>query len=822
MRIWEPPIVRIPAKRSHHQQRLRLEKLLDLPERSKVQILSPIHSSAMKALKSSKKSLQRQGFLRIRLNNTYYELDQEIPFDKQRKNELFLVIDRLIVSAENKKRMFDAIDQAATLSGGTLVAALDDRDLFFNLSFAVVSTGKSYPPITPHTFSFNTEQGMCPDCQGLGFQYGADLSRHTEIMKMSAVQLLRLLWKENITKDTLAIFLQFLKKADINPRDSLSELSSDQLQFLFAGAKDAIEKNKMILKWRGFNSALATLAKSSDPLIRELLLPLLDQNECLSCRGTRLNPLARNVKIKDLSIADLCRLSIDEAADFIEKIKLSNNDLAFLDETLRQLKHRLHFLRAIGLGYLSLERSAPTLSGGESQRIRLARQLGSGLTGCLYVLDEPTIGLHPFDNERLNQALKQLCSLGNTLLLVEHDPLTIKLADLIIDFGPMAGKAGGSIIASGTLEQIKANPLSLTGAYLSGKKKIALPKTRRKAEDFLRLRNATLHNLRGVDVDLPIEAITCITGVSGSGKSTLISDLVQPAAEAALRGKRGRGKGSREVKYLGATFQGMDAFDKLLVLDQNPIGHTNRADVSTYVDLLSPLRYFFSSLPEAKARGLSPKNFSFNHRKGMCTTCWGHGVRTISMQFLPPVKVTCESCHGYRLNPLSLKVSTKGKHLGQILQMTVIEAIDFLPPIPKVIRILETLISVGLGYLQLGQEIATLSGGEAQRMRLSRELAKRSTGSTLYLLDEPTVGLHADDIVKLLGIFEQLVKMGNTVILIEHNLDVIAAADYLIDMGPGSGSKGGKIVAEGTPEELARDKNSLTAPYLREHLQSLI
>lgn len=801
-----------------------LNHLLALPSRQKLQILSPLTLKRNEKFDEIKDKLQRQGFLRIRLNGAYYELDQEIPFDKQRKNELLLVVDRLVISDENQQRLFDAIDQAATLSGGTLVAALDDRDLFFNLAFADESTGKSYPPITPHTFSFNTEQGMCLDCQGLGFQYGADLTRHSEIMNMNALSLLRLFWKENLTKETLSVFLELLKTINIEPRIPLSELTADQLQLLFSGSKEGkeIEHQGLLFKWRGFNVILALLAKSSDPEIRLALLPLLNQNLCLSCQGTRLNPLARHVKIQDLSIADLCRLPIDQADEFIKKIALCKEDHLFLDETLRQLKHRLHFLRTIGLGYLSLERSAPTLSGGETQRIRLARQLGSGLTGSLYVLDEPTIGLHPHDNERLNQALTQLCSLGNTLLLVEHDPLTIQLADYILDFGPGAGKQGGQVIASGTFKEIQNNPSSLTGQYLSGKKKIPLPATRRKPKEFFRIHHATLHNLNDVHVDLPIQTMTCITGVSGSGKSTLLSDLIQPAMELALHGKRGRSKGAKEVTYLGATFEGAHCFDKLLVLDQNPIGHTNRADVSTYVDLLSVLRYFFASLPEAKARGLSPKNFSFNHRKGMCTTCSGLGTRNISMQFLPPVKVICESCQGYRFNPLSLKVTTKGKHLGHILQMTVEEALAFLPPIPKSVRILETLISVGLGYLQLGQEIATLSGGEAQRMRLSRELAKRSTGSTLYLFDEPTVGLHADDIVKLLHIFQRLVEMGNTVVIIEHNLDVIATADYLIDMGPGSGRQGGRIVAIGTPEEVARDKYSLTAPYLHEHLRFLV
>ncbi len=797
-----------------------LNRLLELPDATRLHILSPIPLKRNEKFEDLKDKLQRKGFLRIRLNGTYYELDQEIPIDRQRKNDLFLVVDRLTPTKENKKRLLDAIDQAQGLSGGTLVAATEKEDLFFNLSFAVVSTGKSYPPITPHTFSFNTESGMCLDCQGLGFQYGADLSRSPEILKMTPLALLRLLWKENLSKESLNVYLQFLKKCKIEPRSPISTMNAEQLQLLFSGGQEKfkIEEKGLQFEWRGFNTVLAMLAKSSDPYIRESLVPLLDQSVCLSCHGTRLNPLARNVKIKDLSIADLCRLPVDEASAFINKIKLED---AFLAEALSQLKHRLHFLESIGLGYLSLERSAPTLSGGEAQRIRLARQLGSGLTGCLYVLDEPTIGLHPNDNERLNLALKDLCALGNTLILVEHDPLTIELADKIIDFGVGAGKAGGSIVASGTLKEIKANPASLTGAYLSGTKKIPLPKSRRSSDKFLSLKNANLHNLKNIDVDIPIQAITCITGVSGSGKSTFLNDLIRPSAESALRGKRGRYKGNKEVDYLGAKFTGMNHFDKLLVLDQNPIGHTNRADVSTYVDLLGPLRYFFASLPEAQARGLAPKNFSFNHRKGMCTTCWGLGVRNISMQFLPPVKVVCESCHGFRLNPLSLKVFTKGKHLGHILQMTVEEALAFLPPIPKAVRILETLLSVGLGYLQLGQEIATLSGGEAQRMRLSRELAKRSSGSTLYLLDEPTVGLHADDTVKLLAIFDKLVELGNTVVIIEHNLDVIACADHLIDIGPGSGSKGGKIVATGDPETVAKNKKSITAPYLLQHLEFL-
>jgi len=797
-----------------------VRRLMKLPERTRVHLLSPLLLKRGESFEQLKERLQKLGFLRIRLNGVYYELDQEIPFDKQRKHQLFLVIDRLMVDPTQEKRLFDAIDKATELSGGSCVAATEEEDLFFNLSFTSLATGKSYAPITPHTFSFNTESGMCLECEGLGFLYGTDLCLQEKILEMTPLALVRLFWKENLTKKALELILKFFKKAEISPKIPMEFLSEEQRKWLFNGAEGlpSVEEERCKLEWRGFNPLLASLSKSRSARIKEALLPLFTQSPCSSCKGTRLNPLARHVKILDLSIADVCALPIDTASDFMEGIELGTAEHAFLKEPLEQLKHRLHFLKKIGLGYLSLDRSAPTLSGGETQRIRLARQLGSGLTGCLYVLDEPTIGLHPHDNEKLNDALKHLVALGNTLLLVEHDPLTIQLADKILDFGPHAGKSGGTITATGSLQEILANPDSLTGAYLSGKKQIPLPTKRRKSKQFLTLTQATLHNLQGLDVEIPLQAITCFTGVSGSGKSTLLEGLIKPAAELALKGNRGRRKGKPQVTYLGAELKGMEHFDQLLNLSQDPMGHTNRADVSTYVDLLTPLRYLFASLPEAVARGLSAKYFSFNHRKGMCTTCQGLGVRLISMQFLPPVRVTCESCQGFRLNPLSLKVLLKGKHLGALLKMSVEEALAFLPPLPKAVRILETLKAVGLGYLQLGQEVATLSGGEAQRIRLSKELAKRSSGSTLYLFDEPTVGLHADDIVKLVAIFQTLVERGNTIVLIEHNLDVIACADHLIDIGPGSGFKGGAIVAKGTPEEVAVASQSVTAPYLKQAL----
>lgn len=787
-----------------------LNSLTKLPLHTKIQVLSPLELKRKETFNDLTKRLQKLGYLRIRLDNTYVTLDDPISFDPNRKHQLFLVIDRLQVEPQIEQRLLDAIEKASDLSKGSLMIALEDRDLFFNLSFAVPSTGKSYPPITPHTFSFNTEQGMCLECHGLGFQYGADLCRFPEVMKLSAYELICLFWKEAASKHSIKLFFKLLKKSRIDPDQPIHSLLPQQIHFLLNGSKTSLAEDHLELQWLGFNVILANLAKMGSSHTKQILFTLLNQSTCFACQGTRLNPLARHVTINQVSIAELCHFSIDQATLFLSSLIVNAE---FMQDVLEQIVHRLKLLQMIGLGYLSLERSAPTLSGGETQRIRLARQIGSGLTGCLYVLDEPTIGLHPYDNEKLNRALIHLCQLGNTIVLVEHDPLTIQLADYVLDFGPKAGKEGGRITAQGTLQEIKDNPDSLTGAYLTGKKKIPLP-SRRKPDCFIKIKHAYLHNLKKINTAIPLNVWTCLSGVSGSGKSTLLTDLIYPAALEAIRTKKS------ELLYLDAHFSNLTV-DKVLMLDQNPIGQTNRSDITTYVDMLTSLRLFFSALPEAKRRGLAPKNFSFNHPKGMCSTCLGHGTRRVSLQFLPDVSITCESCKGFRLNPLSLTVTYKGQHLGHILHMTVDQALSFLPPIPKAMRILQTLQSVGLGYLALGQEIATLSGGEAQRLRLSRELSKSSRGHTLYLFDEPSVGLHADDIAKLVPIFQKLVNKGHTVIMIEHNLDLLSSADYLIDLGPGSGIDGGEIMAKGTPEEVAKSPQSRTAPYLKEHLNFL-
>ncbi len=785
------------------------DKLLELEAGTAVRILAPLHFRKHETWEELQARLTSSGYLRIRLNEEYFELDETIPFDKGRKNKLDLVIDRLKIEPAVRARLLEAIERASSLSGGIIVAALEKEDLLFNLAFSDLSTGKSYPPLTPHTFSFNTEQGMCLDCLGLGVQYGADLMRYKEFKKLTPLGLVYLLWKEYATEEAIALFLSFLKEEKIDSRARLDELPAQKLQILLFGSTKEVRKGASF-RWRGITPVFAKMAKSAKKSIRDLLIPLLDQTTCLSCQGSRLNPFARAVRIGKHSIADLCNLPVEQALDFVASLPTPP---PFLQEACTQIAKRFHFLKAIGLGYLSLARAAPTLSGGEEQRIRLSRQLGSGLTGCLYVLDEPTIGLHPHDNAKLNRALIQLRDLGNTLVLVEHDPLTIAIADQILDFGPGAGKEGGKILAQGTIEEIKSNPHSLTGAYLSGRKRIPIPKKRRKIEEWVSVEKATLHNLKNLDAKFPVGVFCCVSGVSGSGKSTLIEEVLRPAAMQAASTQKD------EIDLAHARVNGLSGFDKVVALDQNPLGQTIRADVSTYVDLLTPLRYFFAELPLAKARGLLPKHFSFNHRKGMCTSCWGIGTKSIPLQFLPAVKVVCESCKGFRLNPLSLQIHFREKHLGEILNMTVAELRRWEIPLTKVNRLLDLLISVGLGYLKLSQEVTTLSGGEAQRLRLSRELAKRSSGKTLYLFDEPTTGLHSEDILRLLPIFHALVDRGNTLIIIEHNLDILANADYLIDLGPEAGERGGKIVAAGTPEEVMRGKGSYTGKYLGEHLK---
>ncbi|MFY7843346.1 MAG: excinuclease ABC subunit UvrA, partial [Rhabdochlamydiaceae bacterium] len=673
-----------------------VDKLLSLKAKTKCYLLTPLKLNRQETFQDLLDRLSKQGYLRIRLNGIYYEIDQEnIPYEKNKKNELFLVIDRFSTSSQIANRLYEAIEKAASWSKGIIIAALEDEDLLFNLAFTVPSTGKSYPPITPHSFSFNTEHGMCMDCQGLGFQYGANLEDHQDMMELSIYDILSQLLKENVSKFILKQISQFFTHLDIDIFEPLSCLKSSELYLFLNGAKD----HQNGIRWIGLNNLFVKLMKSTHTEVKDVLKPLLKENSCLSCQGSRLNPLARHVLLHDLSISEVCELSIEKTFTFLSHLDQPD----FLKDTIEQLLKRLSFLIDIGLGYLSLSRSARSLSGGEIQRTYIAKQIGSGLTGCMYVLDEPSTGLHPFNNQMLVKALRQLKEKGNTLILVEHDLSIIKEADYILEFGPEGGSGGGKIIAKGDLKEIQANPLSLTGQYLNANPLSFKNNQRRVHKKYIDIKNGIVHNIKDINTQIPLELITCITGVSGSGKSSLVSHLIKPAIEQFLKQK----EQSKEFSFKKTIFKGLNAIDKLIVLEQIPIGQTNRADITTYTDLLTPLRSFFSSLAGAKTKGLQPKNFSFNHKKGMCLKCFGIGTKTISLQFLPSVKIECEACQGFRLNPQSLQVFYKEKHLGHIFRMTIKEAKFFFDFHPKISKMLDILASVGLSYIKLGQDINT-------------------------------------------------------------------------------------------------------------------
>ena len=790
-----------------------VDQILTLDEGSKLFVLAPITLKRSDVFTDILEKFQKQGFLRIRLDGTYYQLDDEIPYDRKKKNVLELVIDRIILKNGIEDRLYEAIESAKEHGDdNTLIIATEKKDHFFNLSFAVPSTGKSYPPITHHTFSFNSEEGMCPECMGIGMRFGIDLIQDPTLLKNSPVEIVEKLLKDFSNPVVFKLFYKACKANNIAADTPLRELSKEERDLFFNGSEKTVEFNGVSFKWEGINPLFAKIARMGKGDLRSSVLPIMTQSKCHTCQGSRLSSLAMHVEFAKTTLPSLIQKPLDEVLSFIQK----NAPLGELSEVFSEILTRLTFLCEIGLGYLSLDRAASTLSGGETQRTRLSNQLGSGLTGTMYILDEPTIGLHPYDNEKLNASLLKLKNRGNTLILVEHDPLTLAIADKIYDFGPGSGALGGNLLASGTLSQIKNNPNSITGRFLSKKEKFLLPLKRRTSTNFFTIIGASKNNLKNLTLSIPTKVFTTITGVSGSGKSTLMHDCLIPA----LKSNIAKRTPAKKFTFDNITYEGLEQFETVLFLDQNPIGGTSRSDVCTYVDLLTPLRTFFSALPDAKILGLKPGAFSFNHVSGMCKTCRGLGENFIDLQFLPPAKVTCDACKGSRLNPVSSAITYKGKNLGTLLQLTAREAKEVFPKIPKVQKILSFLTDVKLDYLPLSQATQSLSGGESVRLKLARELIKPTRGHTLYIFDEPTTGLHFEDIKHLLPIFDKLVNKGHTLIVIEHNLNVIAHSDHIIDLGPGPGPNGGHIVFQGTPELCIESKNSQTAAFLAKELVS--
>ncbi len=780
-----------------------VEKILSFPANEKLHILAPLEIKRAETPSAIFAKWRERGFLRVRLNSVFYELNEDtIPYDPKRKNELFLVVDRVVVGPAMKMRLFEAVQTAASIGNNKVTVMRPEGDVFFNLSFAVVETGQSYPEITPHSFAFNTPLGMCPDCQGLGYQVGFDI--RTLFQDITVKELLSTLSGSECSASNVRFFEQVMKDFDIDPKTILSKLPEAKKHILFNGSQKPLPSG---IVWLGFNEGITRAIQfthEGEDRIPEEWLEAMRQAECPSCHGDRLNPLARAVTLSGTSIVQACRLSIEKMISFLEGIAPQVQGDIALKEVYDECHMRLTFLDTIGLGYLDLWRGAATLSGGEAERVRLAKQIGSGLTEVLYVLDEPTIGLHPHDTHTLMKALKKLLELGNTLLVVEHDPQLIAMADRVIELGPGSGKHGGHIMHTGTPKELMETEGSLTGKYLLPQKvpqkvfATKKEKTKKRKQEMLSIRDVTCYNLNSFSVDIPLHGFVCLTGVSGSGKSTLLYEVIQKDFES--------GK-------LNNT-----DIAKTIIIDQRPIGNTLRSDVATYIDVLTPMRSFFAALPEARIHGLQPKHFSCYHRSGMCTTCWGLGYKKVTMHFLPPVKISCPDCKGLRLNKLSLSVHYQNKNLGEILQLTVEEARTLFVNHPRIVHLLDVLISVGLGYLTLGQEMHTLSGGEAQRMKFSYEISKRAKGHTLYLIDEPTTGLHGQEVEKIIACLVKLVHQGHSVIAIEHNLDFIAAAEHIIDLGPGAGDKGGKIVCQGSLDEILQNKTSLTARYLRQRL----
>ncbi len=805
------------------------EQILNFGEGTKIQILSPIVRAKKGEYKQMLSALLSEGFMRVRVDGKIYNLEEdEIELTKTQKHTIEIVVDRIVVKESAKSRIFDSAQTALMRADGLMIVNKieDNSDIIFSEKLACPNCNISFEELTPRLMSFNNPQGACPVCHGIGahFEISPDLVVPDNEKSLSQGAIYP--WARTANPYYSDILKSVCEHYKIDFNAPFKSLSPAQKGIILYGNGD--EKIKMyyadfgtkhyrhhVMSYQGVIPYLTKKYESDSDLIRAEIEKYMITNPCKACGGGRLNPFALSVKINQKNIFEFCQMSILKEYDFIQELYLTLDEfkLKIAKQVLDEIRARLKFLIDVGLGYLTLARSAGTLSGGEAQRIRLATQIGSGLSGVLYVLDEPSIGLHQRDNDMLISTLMKLRNLGNTLIVVEHDEDTMASADYIVDIGPYAGVKGGNIVATGTLEDIKNCPDSLTGKYLSGTRKIPVPKQRREGNgEFLEVKNVYKNNLKNIDVNIPLGKIVAITGVSGSGKSTLVTDIVSEYARHELLKNKPKPQGVDSIK-------GFKNIDKLVIVDQSPIGRTPRSNPATYTEVFTHIRELFSMTPEAKMRGYKQGRFSFNVKGGRCEKCCGDGLLKIEMNFLSDVYVTCDVCKGKRYNQETLEVKYKGKSISDVLEMSVAEALEFFQNVPKIATRLQTLYDVGLDYIKLGQSATTLSGGEAQRVKLALELNKRATGKTLYVLDEPSTGLHFYDIDKLMKMLHQLADSGNTVLIIEHNMDIIKCADWIIDLGPEGGDGGGEIVFKGTPEQIINSKESYTGKYLKRYLK---
>ena len=801
-----------------------IDQILALPEGTRIQVMAPVVRGRKGEHTKIFDDARRSGYVRVRVDGNLYELSEEIALEKNKKHQIDIVVDRLIVRSDIAQRLTDSVETASSLSGGIVTVNLlrEERDISFSQNYACDDCGISIEELSPRMFSFNNPYGACPACTGLGVQLKADpaLIVPDESLSILDGAITAPGW-QSIRSDGISrmYFEALSKKYQFSLRTPYGELPDKVKHIILYGTNgETLElaydqprgKGVLYQPFEGIvNNLERRFEETQSEASKKEIEEYMGECPCPVCHGQRLRSEALAVTVGGKSIYQATELPVDKALAFFEGLTLTETQQMIAAQILKEIRSRLGFLQSVGLSYLTLSRSSGTLSGGESQRIRLATQIGSSLMGVLYILDEPSIGLHQRDNDKLLATLRRLRDLGNTLIVVEHDEDTMRAADYLIDIGPGAGSHGGHVVAAGTPEEVMAHPDSLTGQYLSGKKKIEIPARRREGSGkWLTVRGARENNLKNIDVSVPLGTFTCVTGVSGSGKSSLVNEILYKKLGVELnRMKAHPGKHDR--------IDGMEYLDKVIAIDQSPIGRTPRSNPATYTNLFNDIRNLFAATQEAKARGYGPGRFSFNTRGGRCEACAGDGMLKIEMHFLADVYVPCEVCRGKRYNRETLEVRYKGKNIADVLDMTAEEALGFFRAVPKIADKLQTLCDVGLGYVKLGQSSTTLSGGEAQRVKLATELSRRATGRTIYILDEPTTGLHADDVKKLLEVLQRLVESGNTVLVIEHNLDVIKCADYLIDLGPEGGAGGGEVVAVGTPEQVAKEPRSYTGHYLK-------